>query len=129
MNNIPGARIAPLFLYTYSMDKEWAEKQWGDLPSDELFDLVHRASFDIQAIANDPDLYFRNMPLDMVRLVIQAKLLDIVSEAIRIDRLSEPNFFGSIPQTFGYTPRQPRQQPPLRSWIRRNGRRHIQVLR
>lgn len=102
------------------MDKEWAEKQWGDLPSEEIFDIAHRVSFDIQAIANDPDLYFR--PLEIVRLVIQARLIDAIAEAIRLERESRSNF-GTVPQAFGYKPREPKLDPPLRSWVRRNGRK------
>ena len=100
--------------------ERWAEERWGGTPDPELFALAAEVSHQIMAIVTDPDLYFRLTRLDLVRLVVQARLIDFLAEGIRLDRHTEPVFFGTKPQTLGFhQPREPKPEPPLRSWIRR----------
>ena len=102
-------------------DTYWAD-EFGGTPPDEILDLVSRASFVLKAVIVDPDLWFKEQRVDLVRLILQRLILQTVSEAIRLDRQAEPSLFSSVPQEIRHVPRAPKPVPPLRSWIRsRNG--------
>jgi hypothetical protein len=101
---------------------DWACEQFGAVPSPELMDLCHRFSFVIMAVVSDPELWFRLPRLDLVRLVVQAKLLDFAAHVAALDRQGVPNFFGTVKPEIGYTPVERRPDLPSRSWIKRNGK-------
>lgn len=100
------------------------EAYYGDTPSPELMELCREVSFDVMEIMRDPDLWFRLPRIDLVRLMIQERLVRFAAAVVRMDRQEEgPSFFGTVDQEFNYEPAKPKPPPPLRSWVRRNGRK------
>lgn len=95
------------------------EDEFGGTPPDEILDLVSRVSFELRAVMVDPDLWFKEQRVDLVRLILQRLLLQTVSEAIRLDRQAGPSLFSSVPQEVRHEPRVPKPEPPLRSFLAR----------
>lgn len=101
--------------------EELAEREYGGQPPDDLIELCHQVSCWIQTYTLEAEDFFAPPPgcegIDMARLKIQAKLLDLVTEAIRLDRQTGgPEFFATVEQTFKPWVRRPIS--PLRSWIK-----------
>lgn len=92
----------------------------GGPPPAEIMELCREVSFVIEEVVKDPDLWFRMPRLNLVRLIIQSKLLDMAAEVVRLDRQREgPDFFGTRPQRISYQRPQPKPPPPLRSWVKK----------
>jgi hypothetical protein len=102
--------------------EDWAAQIWGGMPPPEMLEAAHKLACWLKDYMIDSDDFFGNAyPVDMVRIRIQYKLMELMCEAVRIDRQIEgPSFFGTKRQCL--EPWRRRQIPPLRSWIRRNGK-------
>ena len=107
---------------------QWMEREYGDVPPPEILDLCHDVACQIKAYVIDTGDWFGAQHIDKVRIMLQSKLLDLACEVVRLDRQSEPNFFGAARER-GAVPPDPRpshKPPPLYRHLmairaRRNG--------
>ena len=107
------------------------DRYGGEIPLD-ILDLCYLASRQIKTYIETNDDTFGNQRIDMVRLKIQAMLIDLAAEVVRVDRTTEgPCFFGAVIERKPLPPelRTSRKPPPLMRQlqvlrVRRNGHRN-----
>lgn len=103
--------------------RAFVDRQFGGEIPPDILALCHLVAENVKNYAIDGGDWLASpyWNIDIVRIRIQYMVLQAVAEAIRRDRQSGPSFFGTVPQDI--RPSVKRSEPPLRSWIRRNGKK------